>query len=123
MWRFPLIAIAFTLAGCAASRQEVVAKLGQEFVGQNVDKLVLRFGPPSGSFRLNGGGGSYVWQLAAVTSVAVNQYGYGSGSTSYCKVSVVTNPGGTVTELDTEDRDGVLGSMCARRLGMERASS
>jgi hypothetical protein len=25
------------LAGCAASRQEVVAKLGEQYIGQNVD--------------------------------------------------------------------------------------
>ena len=125
-----LIAIAVALAGCAASRQEVASKLGQEFIGQNVDALILRFGPPSSTFRLNSGGGSYVWQLSAVTDIEMDR-GYGTASTRSCKVSVATNPSGIVTDLNTEDPNagagligtfGGWGSMCAQRLGMKRTT-
>lgn len=114
------------LGGCAASRQEVVARLGQEFVGQNVDKLILKFGPPAQTFRLNSGQGSFVWQLTAVTDI-VGSDGYAEASTRFCKVSAVTSPEGIVTQLDTEDSNagsgiigalGGYGSICAHRLGM-----
>jgi hypothetical protein len=38
---------AVVLTGCVASRQEVAAKLGDQYLGQNVDALVIKFGPPS----------------------------------------------------------------------------
>jgi hypothetical protein len=49
------------LAACAASRQEVAARLGDQFIGQNVDALVVKFGPPTSTFKLNSGQSSYVW--------------------------------------------------------------
>jgi hypothetical protein len=48
------------LPGCAASRQEVATRLGQQYVGQNVDALVVRFGPPASTFKSNSGETSYV---------------------------------------------------------------
>jgi hypothetical protein len=118
------------LSGCAASRQEVAARLGDEFIGQNVDSLVVKFGPPTNSFRMNNGGASYVWQLAATTDVAIDQ-GYGSVRTRVCKVSVVADAKGIVTQLNTEDSSastgiygmmGIGGSICAQRLGMKPQS-
>jgi hypothetical protein len=111
---------------CAASRQEVVARLGQEYIGQNVDTLVVRFGPPTSVFKMNSGQSSYIWQLSAVTDIATDR-GYGTASTRFCKVSVITSPAGIVQQLDTEDQNagvgvpgllGVYGSMCGQRLGM-----
>ena len=67
---------ALVLAACAASRQEVAARLGDQFIGQNVDALVVKFGPPTSTFKLNSGQSSYVWQLTAVTDIAVDR-GYG----------------------------------------------
>ncbi|MCA6097114.1 hypothetical protein [Bradyrhizobium australafricanum] len=61
------------LAGYAASKQEVVARLGDQYIGQNVDRLVVQFGPPTSTFRLNGGQSSYVWQLSAVTDIATDR--------------------------------------------------
>jgi hypothetical protein len=115
------------LAGCGATRQEVVARLGEQYIGQNVDVLVTQFGPPANSFKMNSGGSSYVWQLAATTDVAVDR-GYGSINTRVCKVSVITDPKGTVTQLNTEDSNastGVYGAMhiggtiCSQRLGIK----
>jgi hypothetical protein len=40
-----VVALCAVLSGCAASKQEVVARLGQEYIGQNIDTLVVRFGP------------------------------------------------------------------------------
>jgi hypothetical protein len=120
--------LALAVGGCAASRQEVVARLGDEFVGKNVDVMVVRFGPPASMFRMNSGQTSYVWQLSAVTDINTDR-GYGTASTRYCKVSVIASPAGVVTQLNTEDQNagtglggaiGAFGSMCAQRLGMPR---
>jgi hypothetical protein len=45
------------LTGCAASRQEVAVRLGEQFIGQNVDVMVAQFaahanpGDPNGPLR------------------------------------------------------------------------
>lgn len=128
--RFIVLLCSLLLAGCAASRQEVVARLGAQFIGQNVDALVLKFGPPTSMFKLNSGQGSYVWQLTAITDIDVDR-GYGTAQTRFCKVSVITSPAGIVTQLDTEDSNagggvvgalGGYGSICAHRLGIPRQS-
>jgi hypothetical protein len=93
---------ALVLAACAASRQEVAARLGDQFIGQNVDALVVKFGPPTSTFKLNSGQSSYVWQLTAVTDIAVDR-GYGQAQTRFCKVSVIASPVGIITQLNTED--------------------
>jgi hypothetical protein len=46
-----IVALGAALVGCAASRQEVAARLGDQFIGQNVDSLVVQFGPPTSSFK------------------------------------------------------------------------
>jgi hypothetical protein len=113
------------LTGCAASRQEVATRLGQQYVGQNVDTLVVRFGPPASTFKLNSGETSYVWQLGNRTDIYANR-GVGTASTEYCKVTVIASPAGIVTQLNTEDPNiyvgltaavGIQGSFCATRLG------
>lgn len=120
-----VILVFATLAGCAASRQEVAARLGSEYVGQPVDSLVVRFGPPSSVFKMTSGQTSYQWQLGNVTDVDVDR-GSGQASTRYCKVSVIASPVGIVTQLNTEDSNsgyfGLHGSICARRLGMKAQS-
>jgi len=122
-----VMALCAMLGGCAASKQEVVARLGQEYIGQNVDALVVRFGPPTSTFKMNSGQSSYIWQLSAVTDIAMDK-GYGTASSRYCKVSVITSPTGVIQQLDTEDQNagggvpgllGVYGSMCGQRLGMK----
>jgi hypothetical protein len=50
-----IVTLCAALAGCAASRQEVAARLGDQFVGQNVDALVVKFGPPLSTFKMNSG--------------------------------------------------------------------
>ncbi len=117
------------LTGCGATRQEVAARLGEQFVGQNVDVLVAQFGPPANSFKMNNGGSSHVWQLSAVTDIDMDR-GSGTASTRYCKVSVVTAPDGKILDLKTEDAavwggllNGGVTSMCARRLGIKPAAS
>ena len=68
-----VVALAATLGGCAASRQEVAVRLGDQFVGHNIDSLVMQFGPPTSMFKMNSGQGSYVWQLTAVTDIAADR--------------------------------------------------
>ena len=65
------------LAGCAASRQEVVEQLGQQYIGQNVDQMVVSLGPPASTFRMNSGEMSYIWQLTSETNFAAESDRYG----------------------------------------------
>jgi hypothetical protein len=69
----------------------------------------------------------YIWQLSSVTDIATDR-GYGTASTRYCKVTVITSPAEIVQQLNTEDQNagtgvpgllGVYGSMCDQRLGMK----
>lgn len=123
--------ICLSLGGCAASRQEVAARLGDEYVGKNVDMLVAQWGPPASTFRMNNGGASYQWQLSAVTDIDID-HGSGTASTRACKVTVIAAPDGKVVQLNTEDPNagrgiigamGGFGSMCAHRLGMRPQGS
>jgi hypothetical protein len=126
-----IMALAATLAGCAASREEVVARLGEHYIGQNVDALVIDFGPPASTFKMNSGDTSYIWQLGNQTN-AVGGDGSAIASTRFCKVSVVASKAGIVTLLNTEDSNaggglysamGMYGSICANRLGIQRRQS
>ncbi|MET3843829.1 hypothetical protein ABIE49_005907 [Bradyrhizobium sp. OAE829] len=121
------------LGGCFATKQEVATRLSDQYIGKNVDALVVQFGPPTSSFRMNSGETSYVWQLAAETEIEMSgnrRFSSGTVSTTYCKVSVIASASGIVTRLATEDTSGtgqvmgpdLVGSICARRLGMKRES-
>jgi hypothetical protein len=121
---------ALALGGCAASRQEVASQLGAQFIGQNVDALVVQWGPPATTFKMNSGDTSYVWQLGNQTDINTDR-GSGFASTRFCKVNVVASKVGIVTQLNTEDSNaggglvgalGGYGSICANRLGMQRQS-
>jgi hypothetical protein len=57
-----IVALCAALGGSAASRQEVIERLGAEYIGQNVDALVIKFGPPASTFKMNSGDTSYLWQ-------------------------------------------------------------
>jgi hypothetical protein len=76
---------------------------------------------------------SYVWQLAAQSSISVYSDGNRSASGTFrsyaCKLNVIASPTGMVTKLDTEDRDSgygliepvlVTSSICSERLGIAR---
>ncbi len=129
-----IVALAVALCGCAASKQEVAARLGDQYIGKNVDALVSQFGPPATTFRMNSGETAYLWQLAAETDIAVSSDKYGSSGsakTYYCKVKVIASSTGIVTKLTTEDSSGtggllglagvdIYGSVCANHLGMPR---
>ncbi|MGJ5075512.1 hypothetical protein [Bradyrhizobium oligotrophicum] len=119
-----LVGICALLGACAASAPEVRARLGQEYVGKNLDELVMKWGPPNSSFRMNNGQSSYVWQLATETTLTSDR----SARTYACKVSVIASPTGVIEQLNTEDWTagsgllgiaGVYGSMCGERLGMK----
>jgi hypothetical protein len=125
-----IVALCAALGGCAASRQEVVARLGDEYVGQNVDALVIKFGPPASTFKMNSGDTSYIWQLGNQTNINTDR-GAGIASTQYCKVSVIASKTGIVSQLNTEDSNaggglggalGMYGSICANRLGISHQS-
>jgi hypothetical protein len=122
-----IVALCAALGGCAASRQEVATRLGEQYVGQNVDALVIKFGPPASTFKMNSGD---IWQLGNQTNINTDR-GSGIASTQFCKVSVVASKTGVVSQLNTEDSNaggglggalGMYGSICANRLGIERQS-
>jgi hypothetical protein len=124
-----IVALCAALGGCATSRQEVSERLGAHYIGQNVDALVIDFGPPASTFEMNSGDTSYIWQLGNQTN-AVAGNGAAVASTSFCKVSVVASKTGIVTLLNTEDSNagggiggaiGMYGSICAHRLEMQRS--
>jgi hypothetical protein len=101
--------------------------LGDQYVGQNVDALVIKFG----TFKMNSGDTSYIWQLGNQTNINSDR-GSGIASTQFCKVSVIGSKTGIVSQLNTEDSNaggglggalGMYGSICANRLGMERQSA
>jgi hypothetical protein len=127
---FGIVALCVALGGCAASRQEVATRLGDQYVGQNADALVVKFGPPASIFKMNSGETSYIWQLGNQTNIDTDR-GSGIASTQFCKVSVIASKTGVVSQLNTEDSNaggglgaamGMYGSICAHRLGMERQS-
>ena len=100
------------LTACAASRQEVVAKLGDQYIGKNVDELVVQFGPPTASFKMNSGQTSYAWQLTAVTDIVADR-GFGQAQTRFCKVSVIASNIGIVTQLTTDNSNAGAGIAAA----------
>jgi len=125
-----IVALCAALGGCAASRQEVVARLGDHYIGKNVDVLVVDFGPPASTFKMNSGDTSYIWQLGNQTNF-VSDRGSGIASTQFCKVSVIADKTGAVSQLNTEDSNaggglagavGMYGSICANRLGIKHQS-
>ena len=91
-----IVALCAALGGCAASRQEVATRLGDQYVGQNVDALVVKFGPPASTFKMNSGDTSYIWQLGNQTNINTDQ-GSGIASTRFCKVSVIASKTGVVS--------------------------
>ncbi len=110
--------------------REVATRLGDQYVGQNVDALVIKFGPPASTFKMNSGDTSYIWQLGNQTNINSDR-GSGIASTQFCKVSVIASKTGVVSQLNTEDSNaggglggalGMYGSICVNRLGMERQS-
>lgn len=128
-------ALCTALGGCYATGSDVRARLGQDYIGKNVDALVVRWGPPVSSFKMNSGETAYSWQLASGSSFSVSRDSQTSASGSAqgyaCKVNVVALPNGAIKSLDTEDKDsslyygpiptGVqLGSVCAEQLGMKQ---
>jgi len=130
-----IVLLCLGLGGCYATGADVRARLGQDYVGKNVDALVVRWGPPASTFKMNSGETAYVWQLTTASSVSVYRDGQGSASGSSrgyaCKINVIASPTGTVTRLDTEDKDNSIyygpiptgiqtGSLCAEHLGMKQ---
>lgn len=122
-----VVMLCAALGGCAASAPEVKARLGQEYVGKNVDTLVMRWGPPTSTFKMNSGQTSYVWQLATETTL-VGDKSSALAKNYACRVNVIASPTGTIEQLDTEDYKagagvlamvGATGSMCGERLGMK----
>ncbi len=125
-----IMVLCLALGGCAAPRQEVAGRRGEQFIGQNVDALVAQLGPATSSSKMKDGQNSYVWRISTRTDVRTQTGSgglYGDGNTPSsaisdtarsCKISVIASPAGIVTQLDAEDSDDDTDAMsiCARRL-------
>jgi hypothetical protein len=124
MFPFPfVVSLCVLLSGCFATTQQVATRPGDQYIGQNVDTLVVSWGPPKTTFRMNSGAMSYQWELSSLTGFNVNRDGSGSASTLHCKITVVTTPIDVITKLDTEDHQAIIpvaGSMCAQRLRIQQ---
>lgn len=139
-----IVALCAALGGCWTSGQEVAtaARPGDQFVGQNVDAVVARFGKPAGRKNLDNDQMTYVWELAAADSRGNQRTqtgdaglygdgytpGYMSDDPRFCKINVLTSPEGVVTQFNAEDFNGTgaptmpLGltrSVCAQQLQMK----
>jgi len=105
-----------TLSGCAAGVNDAAQRIQTKFIGNKVDALVVAFGPPASSFKMDSGDTAYVWQLASamsITEYSANQF--------YCKVNVIASADGVVTRLTTQDATNGWGeSLCAKTLGINR---
>lgn len=138
-----LLALCAVLGGCAGTWQEAPSssRLGDQFIGKDVDALVARIGRPTRSKRMDDGQASYMWELAAVANSAGDRPihtgdaglygdgytpGYISDDPRLCTISVTTSSDGIVTQLKAEDSNGTgapavtlgfSGSICAKRLG------
>jgi hypothetical protein len=111
-----LLLALLALSACAAGVNDAAQRIQNRFVGGSVDALVVAFGPPASSFKMDTGETAYVWQLASTMSV--DQY---SANMFYCKINVIASVSGTVTRLTTQDAVNGFGeSLCATRLGMSR---
>src|SRR4051812_4883672 len=64
--------------------------------------IIIKFGPPARTFKMNSGETSYIWQPGNQTTINTDR-GFGTATTQFCKVSVIANKGGIVTQLNTED--------------------
>jgi hypothetical protein len=144
--RIPVIvALCAALGGCWTSGQDVTtsARPGDQFVGQNVDAVVARFGKPMSRKKLDDDQMTYFWQLDAASDSSGTQKthtgqaglygdgrtpGYMSDDPRSCKLSVTTSSEGIVTQFNAEDSNGTgapamtLGisrSICAQRLAMK----
>jgi hypothetical protein len=136
-----IVALCAALGGCWTSGQEAANsnRAGEQFVGQNIDAVVARFGKPLGRKKTDSDQTTYVWELLAADlpgnqKTHTGQAGlYGDGSTPgamsddprFCKLSVTTSPEGIVTQFIAEDSNGTgapavslgfNGSVCARQL-------
>ena len=135
--------LCLALGGCWTSGQDVATanRSGDQFVGQNVDAVVARFGKPTGRMRADNDQMTYVWELAPIDSSGNQRTqtgdaglygdghtpGYMSDDPRLCKISVTTSPEGIVTQFNAEDSNGtgaptmtlgLVGSVCAQRLAM-----
>jgi hypothetical protein len=137
-----IVLICAALGGCWTSGQDVATprQSGGQFVGQNVEAVVARFGKPTSRKKLDNDQMAYFWQLDAGTASSGNQRtltgqgglygdgrtpGYMSDDPRFCKLSVTTSPEGVVTQFSAEDLNGtgaptfslgINGSVCAQRL-------
>ena len=136
-------ALSITLGGCWTSGQTATSARSEQFVGQNVDAIVSRFGQPTGRKKLDNDQMLYVWELPSLDwsgnkkthSGSGGLYGdgqtpgYMSDDPRMCKLSVTTSPEAIVTQVDAEDSNGTgapgmtlgfSGSVCAQRLSATR---
>ena len=139
-----IVALCAALGGCWTPSQDVTTptRSGDQFVGQNVDAVVARFGRPTGRKKLDNDQMTYVWELVPTDSSGNQRThtgdaglygdghtpGYMSDDPRFCRLNVITSPEGIVTQFKAEDMNGtgapamtlgISGSVCAQRFAMK----
>jgi hypothetical protein len=136
-----IVVLCIALGGCWTSSNDIATSTqsGGQFIGQNVEAVVARFGKPTSRKKLDNDQMNYFWQLDAAADPSSNRKAhtgqgglYGDGRTPgymsddprFCKLSVTTSPEGIVTQFSAEDLNstgaptitlGIGGSVCAQR--------
>lgn len=128
------IVLVSLLMGCV-STQVVVNRMGDRYVGRNVDQFILEHGMPQQKMTLNSGDIVYAWSssgrvaipMTATTTgystsgmLSANTYVSGGGSVGLeCSIQMITSANGTVKNI-TILRDTIgfwTTSMCHETLG------
>lgn len=91
------VIVVLLLAGCATTAgYEQVLK---SWNGQDINKLVQAWGPPSNEYRMPNGDTMYTWLNVGGTVVTASQYAGIATSTAvtyWCKTTFTVNPYGSI---------------------------
>ncbi|MBD0414621.1 hypothetical protein [Oryzicola mucosus] len=105
--------VVFVLSGCTTTA-DANKQMRSDYIGRQSDAFFARYGPPSSSYKLNGGGTVYSWRGGQTTVTVPAQYKTVDtpvydpfGSTSTRTSTTITRPDDntTVTETRTSRTD------------------
>jgi hypothetical protein len=141
-----ILAACAALGGCGLQLQEGMTattmtptRLGDQLVGQNLDTVIARLGPPSKSSQIDNDQTSHVWQLEAGTERGntrsyagpgglygdgYSPHGVSAGYSPSCRITATVAPTGIVSQASAEESNGTAAtgligggdSYCAQRL-------
>ena len=110
-----VLIMALSLIGCATTKQ-TAASLNSQWIGQNVDNFVGKFGLPQGEYQLQNGDTILAWgdrgivhmPGSATTTGSISPYGSLSATTTgyapydvklACDLQITVAPGGAIKNI------------------------